>query len=254
MWNATIRIPITAPAPRDTPNSPQKDADGGGSDEDEEEYGSDSDEVDENHISVEVLVQELHDSYASYGKARLSLFQLCNTTNTAGEAENDQAKRGWLQLSQDAGKVLYSAKFRRREAPRLAKVLHIPVEDPEHLNSGRPEPIVRSKDREGDTDMAEEFKQGEGAAADSEWPNHRGLGGDPSQQDPPNVAGLAQNPEEAASGPAGVLPHLAMDDLEDDDSLQNEVSGNMHPREGSIQELVDKYQHFVDNPFLNSSS
>ena len=254
MWNATIRIPITAPAPRDTPNSPQKDADGGGSDEDEEEYGSDSDEVDENHISVEVLVQELHDSYASYGKARLSLFQLCNTTNTAGEAENDQAKRGWLQLSQDAGKVLYSAKFRRREAPRLAKVLHIPVEDPEHHNSGRPEPIVRSKDREGDTDMAEEFKQGEGAAADSEWPNHRGLGGDPSHQDPPNVAGLAQNPEEAASGPAGVLPHLAMDDLEDDDSLQNEVSGNMHPREGSIQELVDKYQHFVDNPFLNSSS
>ncbi len=42
-------------------------------------------------------------------------------------------------------------------------------------------------------------------------------------------------------------------ELEDEDAdfLQNEASGSLHPKEGSIQELIDKYQNFVQNPFLN---
>ena len=43
----------------------------------------------------------------------------------------------------------------------------------------------------------------------------------------------------------------AFGDLEDEDgdTLQDDPSGNLHPREGSIQELIDKYQGSVKNQF-----
>ena len=36
------------------------------------------------------------------------------------------------------------------------------------------------------------------------------------------------------------MEHLELED-EDGDTLQNEVSGSQAPREGSIQEMIDKY-------------
>ena len=45
-----------------------------------EDYGSESDNA-ENSISVEVFVQEMHDSYTSYGKASVSLAPLLTTSN-----------------------------------------------------------------------------------------------------------------------------------------------------------------------------
>ncbi len=92
------------------------------------------------------------------------------------------------------------------------------------VNDERPAPQVvkGSKDKEGDTDMeAEEFKSNPGAN---------------QERSPKNSA----KPIPSAGG-----PHLNQMDLEDEDgdTLQNEVSGSLNPKEGSIQDLIDKYQH-----------
>ena len=60
----------TAGASQDTPAK-------GGSDE--QGYGSESEEdEDEDNIFVEVFVQEMHDTYTSYGSAKLNLAQICS--------------------------------------------------------------------------------------------------------------------------------------------------------------------------------
>lgn len=60
-----------------------------------------------------------------------------------------------------------------------------------------------------------------------------------------NGCSAAAKADRLNNGGAGV-EHLELEDIEGD-SLQNEVSGagSTQPREGSIQELIDKYQHFV---------
>ena len=139
--------------PLTMPNAPVK----SGSDEDEygKEDENDSDSTsDQNSIFVEVFVQEMHDNYSSYGQAKLDLQTLNDTTN-GGERTN-QASGGWLQLDGEVGKVLYSAKLKYR-APGLPKMFP----DARQAEFGElctSEPICRSKDHDGDTDMAEESK------------------------------------------------------------------------------------------------
>lgn len=89
VWNATIRIPITLQSPS---GSDGDSSDGGNNDG----VGDDSDceSTDDSSIRVEVFVQEMHDDYASYGHAKLSLAQLCAPPSNPAL----QSKGGWLQL------------------------------------------------------------------------------------------------------------------------------------------------------------
>ncbi len=101
---------------------------------DEEAYGREDESDAASVLSVEVLVQELHDNYSSYGRGKLNLHQICtdpaaiiinatsshgiNSLNAKGANNNqkqNQGKGGWLDLDDGAGKVLYAAKFRPRE-------------------------------------------------------------------------------------------------------------------------------------------
>ena len=104
------------------------------------------------------------------------------------------------------------------------------------VNDERPISEIKNgdKDQEGDTDMqAEEFKSNPATA---------------NQERSPKNNNNSAKPISNAGGPP--LNQIDLED-EDADTLQNEISGSTHPKEGSIQELVDKYQQFVQNPFLN---
>lgn len=55
-------------------------------------------------IELDVLVQEMHDNYDKYAHAKINLSQLCKL---------DQKGGGWIQLEDNAGKVLLSSKYQR---------------------------------------------------------------------------------------------------------------------------------------------
>lgn len=63
------------------------------------------------------------------------------------------------------------------------------------------------------------------------------------------VSTLPPAPAEELNAPKAVVDQFEMED-DDADSPLNDVSGAMHPKEGSLQELIDKYQHQLHNPFL----
>lgn len=92
-------------------------------------------------------MQEMHDTYSSYGRGKLILASLKKETNWGSNG-------GWLDLSDGSGRILYNAKVALRELPAMLHVCPISEERP-----ALPEVVVGSKDRDGDTDMgAEEFK------------------------------------------------------------------------------------------------
>lgn len=145
----------------------------------------------------------MHDSYTSYGQGKLTLTQIW----AAAKSSPDGAKGGWLALDCEAGKILYSAKVTLRELPKMNP--EWPVGDERPV----PEVVVGSKDQEGDTDMqAEEFKSCTTA----------------NQEPEPKINILKPLPN--GTGPIGTM------DLEDEDgdTLQNEISGCLQPKEGSM--------------------
>ena len=79
-----------------------------------------------------------------------------NQTATKSDGVGNKGTGGWLTLGQDAGKVLYSAKFKPREAhlPKMFPDASSVADQPGNQYS----PVHQSKDHEGDTDMAEETK------------------------------------------------------------------------------------------------
>ena len=78
VWNATIRIPISLPT-NNSLRRQEEDYDAA-ADEDDEGSNSDSDSSEDDQLTIEVFVQEMQDSYTSYGLGRLSLLSLCTTT------------------------------------------------------------------------------------------------------------------------------------------------------------------------------
>lgn len=55
-------------------------------------------------IELDVLVQEMHDNYEKYAHAKINLSELCKL---------DQKGGGWIQLEDNAGKVLLSSSYQR---------------------------------------------------------------------------------------------------------------------------------------------
>ena len=93
-------------------------------------------------------MQEMHDTYSSYGCGKLLLASL----------KKDSAwgsKGGWLDLSDGSSRILYNAKVVPRELPRMPQLGCFDEQE----QPAQPEVVDGSKDRDGDTDMAaEEFK------------------------------------------------------------------------------------------------
>ena len=126
----------------------------------------------------------MHDTYTSYGIAKLNLVQLCSPSQPLPPASADinapimngnqksaalpsdganKSMGGWLTLGEEAGKVLYSAKFIPREVrlPKMFPDAGSVADQPGNKYS----PVRRSKDQEGDTDMAEETKNNNNQAS-----------------------------------------------------------------------------------------
>ena len=162
--------------------------------------------------------------------------------------------------------MLYSAKFRPRESS-LPK-MH-PTQDmllAENANGGRmngtqgasktsgkynqthderelPRKSSAKKDQEGDTDMAEEGKL-DGEADDVKKRLDTSGDGYGLLDRSGHMLDEEEN-DRFGDDINGVNAHSDLDD-DDGDTLQDEASGNLQPREGSIEELINKYQGFVD--------
>ena len=63
-------------------------------------------------IELFVFVQEMHDNYEKYANAKINLSQLCLIDKKGG---------GWIQLEENAGKVLLSSTYKRSELPILTQ-------------------------------------------------------------------------------------------------------------------------------------